>query len=195
MPASYANEPPANPSGIQPAELRRLGATPSLAKRGILNADQILHAQLHGLPNVPRERLKSRRPFVPAARKLLNDLSKLDIRAAQWTNCRWSAEYSKRTFVLHVFIPRTSCRPLGMGLPRTSWVKLNRLRTGVRRFYSSMYKWGVALSPNGEYGVTDETADYVILTYLIHRAPRGVAGLMVLDDHTRCWLNTTTASI
>ena len=31
-----------------------------------------------------------------------------------------------------------------MGLPRTSQVKLNRLRTGVWGFYSSMYKWGLA---------------------------------------------------
>ena len=73
-------------SGIQAAELRRLGATLSLAKRGTLGLDHILHGQLDGLPDVFRKRLKSRRPFVPAARKLLNDLSKLGIRAAQWTN-------------------------------------------------------------------------------------------------------------
>ena len=84
-------------SGIQPAELRRLGVTLSLAKGGTLDPDPILHGQLAGLPDVPRERLKSRHPFVPAARKLLNDLSKLDIRAVQWKNNRWSAEYSKRT--------------------------------------------------------------------------------------------------
>ena len=75
-------------SGIQLTELRRLGATLFLARRGTLDPDHILHCQLAGLPDVPREILKSRRPFVPAARKLLNDLSKLDIRAAQWTNYR-----------------------------------------------------------------------------------------------------------
>ena len=127
-------------SGIQPAELRRLGVTLSLAKRGILDPDHILHGQLAGLLDVPRERLKSRRPFVRAAQKLLNGLFKLIIHAAQWTNYRWSAEYSKRTFVLHVFIPRASSTPLRMDLPRTSWVMLNSLRTGVGRFYSLMYK-------------------------------------------------------
>ena len=91
-------------SGIHPAELRRLGATLSLAKRGPWTQTKHFHGQLAGLPDVPRERLKSRRPFVPAARKLLNDLFKLDIRAAQWTNYRWSAEYCTRTSVLHVFI-------------------------------------------------------------------------------------------
>ena len=55
------------PSGIQPAELRRLEATVFLAKRGILEPDHILHVQLAGSPDVLQERLKSRRPFVPAA--------------------------------------------------------------------------------------------------------------------------------
>ena len=91
--------------------------------------------------------------------------------------------------------PRTSSRPLGMGLLRTSGVKLNRLRTGVGRLYSSIYKWGLAPSPKYECSATDQTADHVISTCPLHRAPRGVAGLMALDDDTRCWLNTTTASI
>ena len=77
-------------SGTQPAELRRLGATLSLVKRGILDIDHILHGQLAGLPDVARERLKCRRPFVRAAQKLSNDLSKLIIHAAQWT---WRAPY------------------------------------------------------------------------------------------------------
>ena len=66
--------------GIQATELRCLRATFSLAKRGTLDPDDILHGQLAGSPDVPQERLKSIRPFVPAARKLLNDLSKLGIR-------------------------------------------------------------------------------------------------------------------
>ena len=31
-------------------------------------------------------------------------------------------------------------------LPRTAWVRLNRLRTGVGRFHSCLYKWDVASS-------------------------------------------------
>ena len=49
----------------------------------------------------------------------------------------WNMEYLKSASRLHAFIPRVSSKPLGMGLPRTSWVKLNRLRTGVGRLHSS----------------------------------------------------------
>ena len=81
-------------AGIQPAELCQLGATLSLAYRASLDPDHILYELLAGSPNSHRERLKSRRLFVPAARKLLQDLTELDIRAAQWTDFKWSTEYS-----------------------------------------------------------------------------------------------------
>ena len=87
-----------------------------------------------------RERLKSRHSFVLAARKLLDSLSEMDVRAAQWTNTKWDMEYSANALSLHAFIPKANSRPLGMGLPRAAWVKLNRLRSGVGRFCSSMYK-------------------------------------------------------
>ena len=70
-------------AGIQLAELRRLGAMLSLAYRGSLDFDHVLYELLAGSPDGHRERLKSRCPFVPAARKLLQDLTELDIRAAQ----------------------------------------------------------------------------------------------------------------
>ena len=82
-------------TGIQPTELRRLGTTLSLAYRGSLDPDHILYELLAGSPDGHRERLKSRRPFVPAARKLLQDLTELDICAAQWTDFKWNTEYSE----------------------------------------------------------------------------------------------------
>ena len=182
-------------SGIQPAELRRLGATLSLANRGTLDPDHILHGHLAGSPDVRQERLRSRRPFVPAARKLLNDLSELGIRAAQWTNLKWNTEYCGSTSRLRDFIPRASTRPLGMGLPRSAWVRLNRLRTGVGCFHSSMHKWGLAPTSSCECGASEQTADHIISLCPTHRAPRGMVGLSVLDDETRCWLNTINASI
>ena len=73
-------------SGIQPAELRRLGATLSLAHRGSLDPNHILYGFLSGSSGVRQERLRSRHPFVPAARNLLDNLAGLGIRGSEWTN-------------------------------------------------------------------------------------------------------------
>ena len=126
--------------GIQLAELRQLGATLSLAYLGSLDPGHIFYELLAESTHGYRERLKSRRPFVPAARKLLQDLTELDIRAAQWTDFKWSTEYSECSSDLRAFIPRTSTRPMGMGLPRLSWVSFDCLRAGVGCFQSFMHK-------------------------------------------------------
>ena len=163
--------------------------------RGSLDPGHVLHELLTGSPDCYRERLKSRRPFVPAARKLLQDLTELDIRAAQWTDFRWSTEYSECSSDLCAFIPRTSTRPMGMGLPRSSRVRLNRLRAGVGCFQLFMHKWGLALTLNCKCGAAEQAAEHIILTCPIHRAPTGIRGLTVLDVDTQCWLSTMTASI
>ena len=140
-------------------------------------------------------RLRSRRPFVPAARNLLDNLARLGIRASEWTNQKWKTEYCENASRLHAFVPETGARPVGMGLPLVALVKLNRLRTSVGRFHSSMDKWCLAPSPNCECGASEQTADHVLTACPIHRAPYGARGLTVLDDETRCWLNNTIAGI
>ena len=127
-------------SGIQPAELRRLGATLSLAYRGSLDRDHILYGLLSGSSDTCQVRLRSKRPFVPDARNRLDNLARLGIRTSEWTNHKWKTEYCENASRLRAFVPETGARPVGMGLPRAAWVKLNRLRTGVGRFHSSMHK-------------------------------------------------------
>ena len=182
-------------ASIQPAELRRLGATLFLTNRAIHHPDYVLHRQLVGQQNAHQGRLRSRRPFVPAAWKLLGSLSKLDIRVKQLTKHKRNADYLECTSRVRAFILRVSSRPLGINLTRTSWVMLNRLWNGVGRFHSSVYKWSHAPLPNCECGATEQTADHVISSCLIYHVPRGTRGLQILDDATPCWLNTTTASI
>ena len=180
-------------STIQPAELRRMEATLSLTHRGSLDPDPILYGLLSGSSDTRQVRLRSRRPFVPGARNLLDNLARFGIRASKWTNHKWKTEYCENASRLLAFVPGTGARPVVMGLPRAAWVKLNRLRTGVGRFHSCMHKWGLAPSPNCECGTSEQTADHVLTACLIHRAPHGARGLTVLDDKTRCWLNNTTA--
>ena len=73
-------------SGIQPAELRQMGATLSLAYRGSLDPDHILHGLLSGSSDTCQVRLRSRRSFVPGAQNLLDNLARLGILASEWTN-------------------------------------------------------------------------------------------------------------
>ena len=191
MPASHSNRPHTVLSGTQPAELRRMGATHSLAHRGSLDPDHILYAFLSGSSDTRQVRLRSRHPFVPRARNLLDNLARLGIRASEWTNHKWKTEYCENVSRLRAFVPETGARPVVMGLPRAAWVKLNRLRTGVGQFH----KWGLASSLNCECGASKQTADHVLTACPIHWAPHGARGLTVLNDETRCWLNNTTASI
>jgi len=81
----------------------------------------------------------------------------------------------------------------GMTLQRTAWIRLNRLRTGVRRFRSCLHKWGVAPSAACECSTEEQTVDHVILHSPIHRPPQGhgVRGLTILDDETIEWLLNT----
>ena len=106
-------------AGIQPAELRRLGATLSLANCAMHNPNHVLHGQFVGQQDAHLGRFRSRRTFVPAAWKLLGSLSKLDIRVKQWTKHKWNADYLESTSRVRAFIPRVSSRPLEMNLPRT----------------------------------------------------------------------------
>ena len=181
-------------SDIQPAEIRRMEATLSLAYRGSLYPDHIFYGLLSGSSDTRQVILRSRRAFVPAA-YLLDNLARLGIHASEWTNHKWKMEYCENASRIRVFVPGTGARTVWMGLSRAAWVKLNGLRTGVERFHSSMHRWGLAPSPNCECGAPEQTADHVLTTCPIHWAPHGAGNLTVLDDETRCWFYNTTASI
>ena len=130
-PASHSSGPPTCTFRIQPAELRRMGATLSLAYRGSLDPDHILYGLFSGSLDTRQVRLRSRRPFVPVSRNLLDNLARLGIRVSEWTNHKWKTEYCENASRLRAFVYRTGARPVAMGLPRAAWVKLNHLRTGV----------------------------------------------------------------
>ena len=92
-------------SGIQPAELCRMGAIHSLGHRGSLNPDHILYGILSGSSDTRQVRLRSRRLFVPGARNLLDNLASLGIRASEWTNHKWITEYCENASRLRVLCP------------------------------------------------------------------------------------------
>jgi len=118
----------------------------------------LLHSALTRQPSANARRLKSRHPFLPAAQHLITLIDNSNIRAAQWADHQWDAEWTDSPTRLRTFIPDTGTHHPGMTLPRRAWVRLTRLRTGVGRFRSSLYKWGMASSAACECGA-DETIE------------------------------------
>ena len=173
-------------AGIQPAGLRRIGATLSLARRA-MEPGHLLHSALTRPSSANARRLKWRHPFIPPAQQLISS-SDNNILAAHWADHQWNEEWKDSPTRPH-FDPRHRHPPPGMTLPRRAWVRLNRLRIGVGRFPSCLYKWGMVSSAACECGAEKQTVDHVVVLHCpIHRPPHGLHGLTVLDDETIEWL-------
>jgi len=104
-------------AGIQPAELRRSGATLSLARRA-MEPGHLLHSALTRPSSADARRLNSRHPFVPVAQQLISLSDNNNISAAQWANHQWNAEWGDNPTRLRMLIPDTGSHPPGMTLPR-----------------------------------------------------------------------------
>jgi len=117
------------------------------------------------------------------------------MRAAQWADYQWNADWVDNPTRLRIFIPDTGTHHPGMTLPRRAWVRLNRLRTGVGRFRSCLYKWSMASSAACECGAEEQTVDHVVHHFPVHRPPHGLHGLTVLDDETTEWLPNSCPEI
>ena len=78
----------------------------------------LLHQLMVGTPlSIYKEKLRFRHLFVPAARKLLNELPELSICASQWIDYKWGSKYSESQSELRLFYQKPT-RPFDMGLSR-----------------------------------------------------------------------------
>ena len=59
-----------------------------------MDPKQLIYQLMVGPITAYEERLRSRHLFVFAAHKLLNELSKLSIQAAQWIDYKWDVKYT-----------------------------------------------------------------------------------------------------
>ena len=191
MPASYTSGQPSNPRRHSTGRASSQWSH-TVSSTPCHGAGHLLHSALTRPSSANARRLKSRQPCVPAAQHLISS-SDNNIRAAQWADHQWTAEWTDSPTKLRIFIPDTGTHPPGVTLPRRAWVRLNRLRTGVGRFRSCLYKWGMASSAACECGA-EHTVDHV-LQCPIHRPPHGLHGLTVLDNETVEWLLNTCPEI
>ena len=164
-----------------------MGATLSLAYRGSLDPDHILHGLLSGSSDTRQVRLRSRHPFVPGAQNLLEILPDLAsaLLNGQTINGKWSTMKMLPGSVL--LCPEPVPGLLGWAYPEQ--LGLSSTTCGL--------VLGNSIHPctNGVSLLHRIVSDHVLALCPLHRAPHGARGLTVLDDETRCWLNNTTASI
>ena len=171
-----------------------------MAKRNFQNNQSLWRQKTSGAVQVPQENsLHSTdyapHPFVPAALELLNDLNGSESSAADWADRRWNTEWESNTSRLHDFITDVSQPPPGMRLPRLAWVRLNRLRTGIGRFRSTMHRWGLSHSAACECGAEEQTADHVITTCPKYHLANGTDGLLTMCKGLTSWLLDTCPDI
>ena len=176
MPTTYTNGLFANPNRYPVSWARRQ----ALVYWTLLDPKYLLQQLVVESTAVYKVILQSRHHFLRAARKLLNELSKLSIRAAQWTDYKWDAKYSNGQLELRLFVPR---RPVFGHLAEVCSYLYWKIRTGVGRFQSWMRKQGLSPTSICERDVLDETAAEVILEFPLHRAPEDT--MMMIPQHHR----------
>ena len=91
-------------------ELLCNGATLSLACRA-MEPGHLLHSVLTRPSSANARRLKSIHPFVPAAQQLISLSDNNNIRAAQWVDYQWNAEWTDSPTRLRIFLPDTGTHP------------------------------------------------------------------------------------
>ena len=157
-----------------------------------MNPNHLLHHQMVEPTPIQRERLQSWQPLVPAAHKLLSELSEMNTWAEQWNDLKME---HKKLWKLIRDLPQCTQGPapdyLAWVCQKTpAWVRLNCLHTSVGRFRSSMYKWGLAPTSICKSGKLDQTAIHVILDCLLHHDSRGYHEMLAQNITTSIWKRT-----
>jgi len=152
-------------SGIPLAHMRREHSTFKLVLQAQLNTSHPLHTLVHNAQFHGTQRLHSRRPFSRHAAALVNSGFNL---LESWNATRESATPLAQFLVNPAF-----CFSSGSEQPRSLWVALNRLRlrTGVGRFGTCLYRRGMLDTPKCICGAEQQSANNIIFDCNILRPP------------------------
>jgi len=85
-------------------------------------------------------------------------------------------------------VTRAVCLPSGSELLRSLWVALNRLRTGVGRFDTCLYRWGMPDTPKCICGAKEQSANHIFFDWNILRSLNCLEDLRSLDIINTEWL-------
>ena len=124
---------------IKSADVRRKKTTIALARRA-KEQNHLLHYRLRSRLIKQQSYLKSRRPFVTTALKLLQDLPEQDATANLWLDHKWNSEWQESPSQLCNCLKDVSNISQGITLPKQASVKRSGLRIGVGYFRAIMRK-------------------------------------------------------
>jgi len=128
-------------AGIGPALARRTAATFRLTLKYALTE----HFNNNLVRLKTRPRLESRRPFALSAIDLVESFAAHES-IAQWTQHLWVQQWKKSGVPPHS-LRHPKWETPDLGLSRSAWRKLNRLRMRVGSFQESLHRWMMALDP------------------------------------------------
>ena len=106
------------------------------------------------LPESPKSRFRSRRPFVIEAARLAS--------LNQTEPDTWEQSCIEGVPPGHDLVTNPTCPQPGFTLPRRQFVTLNRLRCGQARCAESLYRWGVIASPACPCGDDHHTTRHIV---------------------------------
>ena len=103
--------------------------------------------------------------------------------APTWIHNTWKKNWTKNISRLQSFVTDVGPLPTVHELNRSAWVRLNRLRTGIERFESLMYRWGLTTTAVCDCGAEQQIFEHLLNQCPIYNLARK-DGLLVLDDNT-----------
>jgi len=83
---------------------------------------------------------------------------------------------------------KSACCKKSAELPRSLWVILNRLRTGVGRFGTCLYRWDILDTPKCICGTEEQSANHIIFDCNILRPTNCLEDLWSPDINNTKWL-------
>ena len=141
MPAPYINRQLIFLASILPTEIRRKQAMLSLVCRA-QEPELVLYERLLSFLLIKDPTAEIERAICTRCTGNFKRLFKSDTSVACWAETKWNTEWQSNTSCLRTFILDVNPKPLEMYLSIPSSIRLNRFRTGVGMFRSTMYKWG-----------------------------------------------------
>ena len=139
-------------SNIEPPQIRRDRATLQEYKKAQQLAVRVPIKEI--LPEPPKSRLRSRRPFVTEAERLAG--------LNQTEQETWELSWIEGVPPGYDVVTNPMCPQLGFTLPRRQFVTLNRLRYGQARCAESLDRWGEIASPTCPSGESHQTTRHIV---------------------------------